>query len=482
MINGKKYISFTNGVYTVSYKHDVSALSSEPAFEVIISNGQQSGAFYWDYAVESGKIAELCPKVGDYCGNGKEQLAFSFYEKADAEANYLHVVAGDSLMEYYFVSPESKLETLVTMDEYMDAGRAVIACVTSDGKYYYVALPDCSFDRAERVYPIKTDDNLTYTVNDDSIVMESFVTLGDGNYIGKIKGKVVYSPTDMFRVLTPTFYLFAEDDFCDLDSISIAEPISLEEIYKERIPVTGDKGERLLVPVRDDVEKHSYYPDNFRMDENGRLAYYENDVKQTLTGIDVSKWQYDINWKKVAASGVDYAIIRLGYRGTAPAGKTAIDSYYEKNMKGALNAGLQVGVYYFTQARTVEEAIEEANIVLEKIKGYKVTFPIVYDTEYTEEGRANELSNADRTACAKAFCDTILAAGYTPVIYANTNWSILNLNMEELQGYDFWYAYYGEELYYPYNFTMWQYTDKGTVDGVDGAVDLNISFIDYSQR
>jgi len=111
-----------------------------------------------------------------------------------------------------------------------------------------------------------------------------------------------------------------------------------------------------------------------------------------------------------------------------------------------------------------------------------VTFPVVYDTEYTADGRANVLSNTDRTACAKAFCDTILAAGYTPVIYANTNWSILNLNMEELQGYDFWYAYYGENLYYPYDFTMWQYTDSGTVDGVSGSVDLNISFVDYSKR
>ena len=181
---------------------------------------------------------------------------------------------------------------------------------------------------------------------------------------------------------------------------------------------------------------------------------------------------------------MDYAIIRLGYRGTAAAGNCAMDPYYEQNIKGALEAGLQVGVYYFTQAITVEEAIEEANIVIDELKGYNITFPVVYDTEYREDGRANNLSNAERTACAKAFCDTILAAGYTPVIYSSTNWSILNLNLEELQGYDFWYAYYGapENLYMPYGFTMWQYTESGRVDGIETNVDLNISFMDYSTR
>jgi len=161
-----------------------------------------------------------------------------------------------------------------------------------------------------------------------------------------------------------------------------------------------------------------------------------------------------------------------------------MDQYFEQNIKGALDAGLQVGVYYFTQAITVEEAIEEANIVIDALKGYNVTFPVVYDTEYREDGRANDLPNELRTACAKAFCDTVLAAGYTPAVYSSTNWSILDLNLEDLQNYDMWYAYYGqpEDLYFPYEYTMWQYTDKGKVDGIDTNVDLNISFMDYSTR
>ena len=136
---------------------------------------------------------------------------------------------------------------------------------------------------------------------------------------------------------------------------------------------------------------------------------------------------------------------------------------------------------HFSQAITEQEAIEEANIVIENLRGYNVTYPVIFDTEHVDGGRANSMSSSERTACAKAFCETILAAGYTPMIYANTNWSVLNINLEQLP-YDLWYAYYGTNLYYPYNFTMWQYSDSGKVDGISGNVDLNLSFIDYSKK
>lgn len=482
IIDGKQYLTFGNGTYKVAYKHDLSVLSHESPFEVLIFSGDKVERFFWHYSLESGRADELCPMVGDYCGNGREQLVFSFREKKSEETNTLHIVAGNTLKEYFFISPKTMLAELVQPTEYLDAGHAVIVGLSAEARTYYVSLPHCAMEYADQIYEVKAEEGLFYTVTENGITMKSYVTLGEGNYIGEIRGKVQFTAADMFRVNTMSFYLYAEDDFTDLDHVAIATPVSGESLDTERITVTGGAGERLLVPVCEEMAKHSYRQENFQKDENGFLGYYENGIRQTLTGIDVSKWQYDIDWKKVAASGVDYAIIRLGFRGTAAAGKTAIDPYYEQNIKGALAAGLQVGVYYFTQARTVEEAVEEAKIVIENIKAYNVTFPVVYDTEYTADGRANVLSNADRTACAKAFCDTILAAGYTPVIYANTNWSILNLNMEELQGYDFWYAYYGENLYYPYDFTMWQYTDSGKVDGVSGDVDLNISFVDYSKR
>ena len=484
--NGKQYLTFTNGSYKVSYKYEnePSIYSKTILNEVIIFNGQNTETFYWDYYFEPGNAAKLCPYIGDFCKNGREQLAFSFLEGENAVADTLRVVAGNTLQEYYVIRPENALNSLITVNGYLDAGNKVLADLTSDNRNYYISLADCRMDLAETVYALHADSRLTYEISEDKIVLQSFVEIGEGQFIGRIRGNVIYSSRDVFRLTSPSFYAFAEDDFCDVDSMGIVTPVTENELNLTRIPITGSNGERLLIRAREEIPFHDFEIANFKKDENGFLAYYVDNVKVSLTGIDVSKWQYDIDWKKVKAAGVDYAIIRLGYRGTAPEGNCAMDPYFEQNIKGALDAGVQVGVYYFTQAITEEEAIEEANIVIEALKGYNVTFPVVYDTEYREGGRANEMPNAERTACAKAFCDTILAAGYTPAIYTSTNWGILNLNLEELKGYDLWYAYYGEpqDLYFPYEFSMWQYTDSGRVTGIDTNVDINISFMDYSTR
>ncbi len=480
-IGGKQYLTFSNGIYKVSYKNAAVESEKEAACEVIISNGGVTKTFYWDYYMESGNIAKLCPIVGDYCKNERNQLVFSFLEQKSSKADTLRIVAGNTLMEYFVILPQAMLENVVTVNSYLDAGQAVIADLVSDGRYYYVSLPACDSSLAEEVYKMKSDSNLTYEITDSGIVMQCFVELGNGNFIGRIRGNITYSSRDVFRLSSPSFYLFAEDDYCDVDSMGISTPITEEQLYDARVTVTGDGGEKLLVRARQEVGLHNFNLENFKKDENGFWAYYENGVKKTMTGIDVSKWQGDIDWKKVKAAGVDYAIIRLGYRGTAPEGNCAMDPKYEDNIKGALETGLEVGVYYFTQALTEEEAIQEANIVIENLRGYDITFPVVYDTEYREGGRANDLSNRERTACAKAFCETILAAGYTPMIYSSTNWSILDIDLEQLP-YDLWYAYYGTNLYYPYNFAMWQYTDSGRVSGISTDVDLNLCFIDYSKQ
>ena len=480
-IGGKQYLTFSNGVYKVSYKNELplTTMSSVNLCEVIISNGKQTETFYWDYYAESGNVAKLCPYVGDFCKNGREQLAFSFLADGNDAADTLHVVAGNNLQEYYVIQPEAALDKLITVNGYLDAGKKTLADISSDNRNYYSSLPECRLDLAEEVYAVKTNSHLTYEIKEDGIVLQSFVEIGEGQFVGRIRGNIAYSSRDVFRLSSPSFYAFAEDDFCDVDSMGIVMPVTEAELPLVRIPVTGDGGERLLVRAREEIPFHELKAENFKYDENGFLAYYENGVKKTMTGIDVSKWQYDVNWKKVKAAGVDYALIRLGYRGTASEGNCVIDPYFEQNIKGALEAGLQVGVYYFTQAITEEEAMEEANIVIDALKGYNITFPVVYDTEYREDGRANDLSNEERTAYAKAFCDTILAAGYTPVVYSSTNWAVLDLDLEKLTGYDFWYAYYGDDIYYPYQFSVWQYTSSGKVDGIKGNADLNISLKDY---
>ena len=200
-----------------------------------------------------------------------------------------------------------------------------------------------------------------------------------------------------------------------------------------------------------------------------------------LNGIDVSKYQKDIDWERAKASGVDYAFIRVGYRGYGDSGNFGADTYYDQNMQGAIDAGIPVGVYFFSQAITEEEAIEEANYILERINNYKISMPLVMDFEYASAygkttGRlynAN-LSRQEATNVCLAFCDTIKANGYTPMVYANLNMLQKDLYADQIaNNYDIWLANYTNETSYTGEYSFWQYTSKGSVDGIEGNVDCN---------
>jgi GH25 family lysozyme M1 (1,4-beta-N-acetylmuramidase) len=203
---------------------------------------------------------------------------------------------------------------------------------------------------------------------------------------------------------------------------------------------------------------------------------------RSLTGIDVSHWQNDIDWEQVRDSGVDFAMIRLGYRGYEQGG-LSLDSYAIANLDGAIAAGLQVGVYFFSQALTPEEAEEEAYFVVEELEDYKefITMPVVFDWEHVSSANARTANMRDPdilTDCTLAFLQTIEAAGYTPMVYFNRTQSWKYLNLEELTDYDFWLAAYTQRMDFPYKIKMWQYTCKGSVPGVTGDCDINIYFPD----
>ena len=154
------------------------------------------------------------------------------------------------------------------------------------------------------------------------------------------------------------------------------------------------------------------------------------------------------------------------------------DEYFEQNITGALSAGIKVGVYFYTQAINEEELMEEANFVLEKIAPYRIECPVVFDVEKVsgDDGRMNSLTVEERTNLTLLFCQTIENAGYKPMIYHNMEMGALLLDLAKLENYDKWFAYYNADFYYPYQYEIWQYTDNGTVNGIDGPVDLNISF------
>ena len=155
-----------------------------------------------------------------------------------------------------------------------------------------------------------------------------------------------------------------------------------------------------------------------------------------------------------------------------------MDEFYDANMKGANSAGVSAGVYFFTQAITVEEAKEEADFVIEHLAGYDVPYPVVFDVERISggKGRADQITKEERTDITITFCEAIKAAGYTPMIYGNVVCFTRLLDMTKLNDYDKWYAFYDDYMYMPYDVGCWQYTEKGKVDGIPNNVDLNISF------
>ena len=221
--------------------------------------------------------------------------------------------------------------------------------------------------------------------------------------------------------------------------------------------------------------------ENLNILEDGEVQYMQDGQVVSHKGIDVSKHQGNIDWTKVAADGVEFAFIRVGLRGYGTEGKLVEDEYFERNIKGALQAGIKVGVYFYSQAITDAELLEEANLVLEKVKPYNVELPIVYDVEKVSggKGRANALSVEERTRLTALFCQTIQDAGYKPMIYHNMEMGTLMLDLGQLEQYDKWFAYYNDDLYYPYAYKVWQYSEKGAVDGINEEVDLNIWFGDF---
>ena len=198
-------------------------------------------------------------------------------------------------------------------------------------------------------------------------------------------------------------------------------------------------------------------------------------LNRTARGIDVSKFQGSIDWNAVKADGITFAIIRCGYRGYG-SGALVEDSTYRANIRGAINAGLKVGVYFYSQATNEAEAVEEASMVLSLVSGYSLPLGVYYDTEKVagDTGRADTISAAQRTACAVAFCETIRNSGYSAGVYSYASWFYNSLNFANISKYNTWIAQYRDTLSFSYKYNIWQYTGSGHVNGISKPVDMNI--------
>lgn len=239
--------------------------------------------------------------------------------------------------------------------------------------------------------------------------------------------------------------------------------------------VTFQFGGRTLTPV-EGMPLNLYDRNAFARDGKGRVTYAANG-RQAKTGIDVSSHQEEVDWQAVKADGIDFVMLRLGRRGYTEGGLFPDDNF-EQNLQGALDAGLEVGAYFFSQAVTVQEAEEEAEYVLEALGGRELTFPVAFDWESIpgEEARTDGVDGGEMTRCAAAFCKRIADGGYRPAVYFNQTQGYLRYDLRDLAEYELWLAEYGDAPDFYYHFDLWQYSQIGQVDGIQGSVDLNLAF------
>ena len=223
------------------------------------------------------------------------------------------------------------------------------------------------------------------------------------------------------------------------------------------------------------VAVSDFTQDDFATNADG-LPEYTGDAYDTRLGVDVSFYQGEIDWEAVAADGVEFAMIRCGYRGSE-SGTIVVDEQFENNINGALAAGLDVGVYFFSQSTGAIEAAEEANFVLDLISGYDITMPVAFDWEPLEGSRAEDIDRSELTASAVVFCEMVKDAGYTPCVYLYRYTGYYEYMMERLADYELWVGALGSWPDFYYRHMLWQFSMTGRVEGIDADVDLDYQFI-----
>lgn len=246
------------------------------------------------------------------------------------------------------------------------------------------------------------------------------------------------------------------------------ETENAEKVLKFR-DVFGEEYETVINP---DVPANEYDPNAFSFDGQ-KVKYLDGNY---MLGVDVSHHQGNIDWSKVKAAGYDFAILRIGYRGYGQTGSLNADKMFESYYSDAKAAGLKVGVYFFAQAINEAEAKEEGEFVLNILDDRELDLPVVYDPEsiLDDDARTDDVTGEQFTKNTQVFCKSIAEAGYQPMIYANMLWEAFELDLSQLLEYPVWYADYEPIPQTPYAFRCWQYSNTGTVEGIEGEVDLDI--------
>ena len=220
-------------------------------------------------------------------------------------------------------------------------------------------------------------------------------------------------------------------------------------------------------------------------DKAGLKQYMENGRKISYVGVDISKHTGKVYFPSLKAAGVDYVMIRLGSRGYTT-GQMTLDENFKENIEGAIEAQLDVGIYFYSQAVSQDEAVQEANFVVQNLEPYRahVKYPVAFNMGFVsnDKSRIEGLSREDKTTVTISFLDAVRASGYVPMIYGDKEWLLNEVDLTKLLDYDVWLSQEVEIPDYPYRYAMWQYNTDGVLNGIDGGADLNICFVSYSER
>jgi len=383
----------------------------------------------------------------------------------------------------YFSNAEGALYknqfiTFGTPKFYMGADGAVKTGLftTSDGQLYNA--DDRTGEIIQRAQWIEKNGKRYFSNAGGALYKNQFITFGTPKFYMGIDGVV---KTGIFSTLDGQLY--NADDYTG-EVIQVAQWIERNgkkyfsnasgELYKNQFISFGNTYYYMGSDGAVVVGSFYYNGENYSSNSEGIVNELTGPVGSSVLGIDVSYAQGVIDWNKVANAGIKFAIIRAAFRGYGT-GRIVADEWFERNIKGATAAGIKVGVYFFSQAINETEGAEEADYIINQIKHYKVTLPVVIDTEYVSDSRArgNSISKTTRTAAVKAFCERSLQRGYTPMIYASTSWLNNQLDMSKLSSYKVWVAQYYNRVTYTGKYQCWQYTSSGHVDGINTKVDMN---------
>lgn len=251
------------------------------------------------------------------------------------------------------------------------------------------------------------------------------------------------------------------------------------------VSVINKEGEEEWIEILEKLPRNQYDFKDIKI-VNGKMSYYQDGEKSSTLGVDLSKTNGNVDFEILKADGIDFVMLKIGQRGY-DSGVISMDEKFAEYLADANEAGLEVGVYFYSQAITVEEAVEEVGFVTETLEPYKqqVTYPVVFDMEYVpnDESRVELTDEEDKTEIAEAFLSGIRDAGYTPMIYGNKNWLLGEILPEVLlKEYNVWLNDQSPVPDYPYDYKMWRYSTGESINGIEGSTGYTISFVDYTRR